>query len=153
MDIEDYRAAKYIISLSKAKKNTNNKFIPQMETYLKSSFMNLWIDNLIFSSLSMEPELLKMQIATDIIAMSEKEMNMLTVGVIGGPKLPKDISQRVRIITEEFEDFISKSKYTKTTIVKNLTSCPTIIECQIGDKSNCGLFDHGYTRKSFHDLT
>lgn len=140
-EMDDYRVAKYILYLKDKK----------IKNYLKSMFMYEWLYDLgkILRVYNTEKFMIKM--ASDIIRLTEPQINRSDLGVIGGPKIPETIMPLIQKISKYFEKYITKSKFTKTSFVNNIKLCPTLQSCSVDDKEGCELYIHGKTQ-SKHDL-
>ena len=92
-------------------------------------------------------------VAKDILRLNDENgINMTHVGVIGGPNFSGSMFDLLDNISGIFENFISKSEYTKISYINDMGVCPTIKICENGN-DKCDLYTHGYTTFSQYDMT
>lgn len=177
MDLEEYRSAKYIITLygpqpvknQKSKSIGNDaKYTLMMERYLNGSFTNHWINKLvdvIGPIEDVDPLEIKIKIASDMVNIMEDDMNIKSVGVIGGPKFEAKLNRRITTISDLFKRFLEKSPYSKQSFVANLQTCYVPKDCEYNDnlgqnlngnsddEATCGVYEHGNKLSSSYDHT
>jgi len=146
LTIDDYRVAKYINYIHNRPED-NEKLM----RYLKGSFLYEWLLELGNSMRIYNLDRFMKIVSDDILRLTEEDMNMTNVGVIGGPKISGPMGLLMEKLSDIFENFISKSKYSKISYVNKLAPCPSIKFCQ-GHDENCDLYSHGYTTQSIHDI-
>ena len=147
LTVDDYRVAKYIDYIHNQPED-NEKLMK----YLKGSFLYEWLLELGKSMRIYNLDRFIKNIANDILRLTEENINMTNVGVIGGPRITGQIGVLMENLSSIFEDFISKSMYSKISYANNLTPCPSIKSCENGEEK-CELYSHGYTTTSKYDLT
>ena len=146
LTIDDYRTAKYInyIYTNNIKNNERIRIMKQ----LKGSFLYEWVLELgkILRVYNLENFMLN--IANYVLRLIEPSINMNNINM----SLPVNFREQISNISDLFEDFISKSLYTKITYVKDLPSCLKITSCDNNDKG-CDLYSHGVSSFSKYDQT
>ncbi len=145
LTIDEYRVVKYIDY------NGDNNI--KLMNAIKGTFMYEWL--LEFGKVLRIYNLEKfmVDISKDIIRLIEAKINLTNIGVIGGPSIGSNLESLLESLSVIFEDFISKSIYSKISYVNNLTPCPSIKICEAGNKDECNLYSHGYGTRSKYDLT
>lgn len=147
-DMEEYRVAKYIQFLFNKNKDKNKE---KIQKYLNKTFLYQWLLFLINQfNISNEEKFLN-DYAFIVIDLTEKNINT-TNGIIGGDnKLLNnpDLTE----MSQFFEEFISKSKYSKITLTNNIKECPRYEECDMNGDETCALYNFGTYISSKYDLT
>ena len=85
-----------------------------------------------------------------MVTMMEKKINQSDIGVIGASHKGK--TPLLENISIFFEDFISKSKYSKISYTNDLPYCPNPQAC-LQSEEGCDVYNHGYKTTSSYDLT
>jgi len=118
LEMEEYRVAKYIDYLTK------HPNVSEIKNYLKGKFLYEWIYELAKVFRIENIKLFMKKYAEDILRLTENEINLTDVGVIGNRNIKsyKAIEDMVLF----FEEFISKSKYSKITYTNSLPQCPKV---------------------------
>lgn len=118
LKMEEYRVAKYIDYLSKHKESA------ELRNYVKGKFLYEWIYELAKVFRIENIKLFMKKYAEDILRLTEKEVNLTDVGVIGNRagKSYKAIEDMALF----FEEFISKSEYSKISYTNSLPLCPHV---------------------------
>jgi len=148
-DMEEYRVAKYIQFLFS--KGTKNGKKEQLQKYLNKTFLYQWLLFLIKEFNVTDEEKFLFDYANIIIDLTEKNINT-TGGVIGGDNtMLKD--PELAQMAQFFEDFISKSKYSKITLTNDIKECPRYEECDVNRDESCALYNFGTYVSSKYDLT
>ena len=119
--------------------------------YLKGSFLYEWLLELGKSMRIYNLDRFMNTMSEDILRLTEDNINMTNVGVIGGPTISGEMRILMNTLSDIFEDFVSKSTYSKISYATQLNQCPTIQSCEIGD-DKCELYSHGYGTSSIHDI-
>lgn len=139
LTMDDYRAAKYINYI-----NSGNKTNDKLMKYLKGSFFYEWLMEL--------GKVLRVYKLNNFMKdISEDTLRLANVNMTSMPATVIDEDMMSNIATA-FEDFISKSKYSKVSYAKELDMCPSIKSCD-HDQDNCDLYTHGHTTYSKYDQT
>ena len=136
-DMEIYRAAKYILFL-------DNK---EVKSNLKRKFFYEWAIELgkILRVYDI-PTFIK-QYAKLVVELLEEGINR-SDGVIGKKNNFGSVVQNMIPI---FEDFISRSKYSK--ISSKFPTCPSPVSCENSSDPSCEIYSHGQKTSSRYDFT
>ncbi len=118
LDMEEYRVAKYITFLQKKDEKEKEK----LSKYLKNSFLYEWIYELGKTLRIENIKLFMNDYAKDVLRLVENKINLTDVGVIGNRNMKSYLG--IKEMTQFFEEFISKSEYTKFSYTKDLPFCP-----------------------------
>jgi hypothetical protein len=121
LEMEEYRVAKYIDYLSK---NKNKGEETNIRNYLKGKFLYEWIYELAKIFRIENIRLFMKKYAEDILRLTENQINLTDIGVIGNRDM-----KSYKVIEDMalfFEEFISKSKYSKITYTNSLPLCPKV---------------------------
>jgi len=159
LEMEDYRIAKYIDYISNkdnggqnANSDTENiDKIKKLRSYIVGKFLYEWILELarilrVDDNKSFMKEYVKI-----ITNHTEKSIN--EIGEVIGAKRTLASSPELEKMSVFFEDFISKSEYSKISIVNNIEMCPKSDVCEFGNEEACGLYNFGSQgMNSKHDL-
>ena len=149
LTIDEYRISKYIEYI-----NMSNKNHDKLMKIVKGSFIYEWLIELGKALRVYNLQKFISNVANDILKLTENKVNMTSVGVIGGLKLDKFLNEKLDDISIIFEDFVSKSKYSKITYANDLMSCPSIKFCDNDPMGiGCDLYSHGYTTSSRYDMS
>lgn len=116
-DMEEYRVAKYIISL---KKKENVK----LSAYIKGGFLYEWIYELAKTLRIENIKDFMNEYSVALVKLMENKINLTDVGVIGNRNMKSYLG--IQEMTQFFEEFISKSEYTKFSYTKDLPFCPKV---------------------------
>jgi len=149
VDFEEYRIAKYIEFLYKNK--LESKEINQIKTYIQGSFLYEWIMELGRVLRVIDLNSFLYQYALILIKLTEEIINT-TGGIIGGDNTMLQNNLTLNKMSIFFQDFISKSKYSKISLTSNIKLCPNPSSCEIG-KEGCELYNFGTKTFSKYDLT
>ena len=120
LEMEEYRVAKYIDYLSKNKNNEETN----IRNYLKGKFLYEWVYELAKTFRIENIRLFMKKYSEDILRLTENKINLTDIGVIGNRNMKSYTA--IEDMALFFEEFISKSKYSKITYTKNLPLCPKV---------------------------
>ena len=148
LTIDEYRVAKYIDYIQ----NNNKKDKTKLMKSIKGKFMYEWLLELGKAFRVYNLEKFMKDLSKDILRLTEKTINMTNIGVIGGSPVASNLVPLLDDISVMFEDFVSKSIYSKISYVNNLKPCPSIDIC-VNNSEGCELYTHGHTTFSKHDMT
>lgn len=151
LSVDEYRIAKYIDYIDLSTNNSSTKNSELLIKYVKGTFLYEWLLEFGKALRVYDIPTFMRDISRDIIRFSESNINMINVGVIGGSKYSPEMTALLEDIAVIFEDFVSKSVYSKISYVKNLTLCPTIKTCELNN-DKCDLYSHGYKTTSKYDF-
>ena len=143
-DIDEYRSAKYILYL-------NDKKGEQIRKLLKGSFLYEWILELSRILRVYDLKSFMHTFAKSIVDYLEVKINRTDIGVIGDRNMI--VSPIVEDLATFFEDFISKSIYSKISYLNNIPFCPEKDKCEGSDDLECQVYTHGFKSFSKYDLT
>ena len=135
MDDSEYRAAKYISVMEEKKmlgREINPELLEKMHEYLNESFLFAWLNHVTNS------KDLQINMAEQIVSIYERMVNYSDSRGV----------ELINKISNSFMAFISKSEFSKRTLVKKLKPCYTPNYC---DGIDCPVFDHGHTLVSSYD--
>lgn len=141
-DMNEYRAAKYILYLN------DNDQGEKIRELLKGNFFYEWILEIARILKIYNLKSFVNKYALEAVNLIEKKINQSDVGVIGVKNKGKTVL--VENISIFFEDFISKSKYSKISYTNDLSICPDPKSCV---NEPCEVYDHGFKTTSQYDLT
>nr|QBK91440.1 MAG: uncharacterized protein LCPAC302_00600 [Pithovirus LCPAC302] len=150
LDVDEYRVAKYIKFLQ-SDNQINDK--SRVKKYIKGNFLYEWIIELAKILRIYDIDSFMYKVSNDILRIIEDKINMSTVGVIGGPLLSPNLNTLMENISSVFQNFVSKSEFTKISYTKNLKICPSSDECMMNNIEGCELYRHGDDIGSKYDFT
>lgn len=135
MDDADYRAARYIASISENQllgRKIEKDLLDKMNAFINESFIFAWLNRV-----TSDKEL-QIDIAEKIVDVYERLVNYSDAKETG----------LISKISVSFMNFIAKSEFSKRTLVKKLKPCYTPRECEGVD---CAVFEHGHNLISTYD--
>ena len=153
MTEEEYRTLKFINYFYKNTLDKTNR--KELQNYIGGKFIMIWLDDLIraFNIPEHEENNFIIDFTSLMLNYYENIVNREDIGVIGGRDIiTKDESELLKILSNNFDDFITKSIYTKDTYVNELVPCPNKTKCDNIKDGICGLWNHGYNSQSDHDM-
>lgn len=145
LTIDDYRSAKYILHIDSKQKT-------KLMKELKGTFVYEWLIELGKILRIYDIGRFMVSMSKNIVKVTESKLNMNTLGVIGGPPIQSQLKKILELISITFEDFISKSEYSKISYINKLIKCPSIEICDENNVEGCDLYRHGNGTFSKHDL-
>jgi hypothetical protein len=175
-DLEDYKIAKYLDFLYNKKHNTRPT---KEEMEQKLNAKNLIADTFLYEFLFVCSEIINDvhesnsnvknrnnlqltktigQLADIIVKYIEPLINFVSVGVIGGEMPERSLKTQLEAITQFFETFVSKTKYSKSYYINGLKECPLPEQCDLNNPKakivpECDVYTHGGSARSKYDLT
>jgi hypothetical protein len=118
LEMEEYRVAKYIDYLGKNKEDAN------IRNYVKGKFLYEWIYELAKALRIENIKPFMRTYAKDILRLTENQINLTDIGVIGNRNMKS--FPAITDMALFFEEFISKSKYSKISYTNSLPLCPKV---------------------------
>ncbi len=145
----EYRTLKFINYFYK--NTVDNGKRKELKNYIGGKFIMIWLDDLIRALDIIDDEEFIIDLTDIMLEYYENIINREDIGVIGGPGINENEMGLLKMLSKKFDNFITKSKYTKDTYVNEMAPCPNKNKCT-GKNGKCGLWNHGYHIQSEHDM-
>jgi hypothetical protein len=143
LDMEEYRIAKYIDYIMSARNSETKEQskLKQLKSYIVGKFFYEWILELA-RILRVDDNKAFMKDYVKII-LKYTEQNVNVVGELIGAKSTLGNNPELQQMSIFFENFISKSEFSKISVVNDIEVCPSVDVCEFGNNEACGIYNFG----------
>lgn len=127
-DLYNYRMAKYLMRTFELSDSDSNKSV--LQNYVNGSYFGSFLNGIVLKYGLSDEDNFYLNFLPTYIQSMETAVNTSAIGVLGDRGHNPAVGRRLKVVSDEFQEYIAKTKYSKLSYYRSLADCPSFSECQ-----------------------